>query len=255
MITLKGDKNSTHNKAMKKALGMSGGALVKAFDMGPSGAHAEEKGLPLIQSKTEPIADEAEQNKSDVEDEEEDDPFFDEIREKRLMEMKRKFERQQQFAAMGHGQYKEISEDQFLDNVTKSKYAICHFYHPDFERCKIIDKHLDILSKKYLPTKFIKLNSTKAPFFVNKLKIQVLPTILLFKDGVTKDRIVGFEEMGGKDEFPTKILENRIKKSGVIADIESEDKDEEEEDTKPKNSIRMSGRGAKDDDSGDDVDG
>jgi len=67
--------------------------------------------------------------------------------------------------------------------VTKSKYTVCHFYHPDFERCKIVDKHLAILATKYLPTRFIYLNAVKSPFFVDKLKIQMLPTIVFFKDG------------------------------------------------------------------------
>jgi len=51
---------------------------------------------------------------------------------------------------------------------------------------------------------------------VNKLQIRVLPTVILFVDGVAKDRIVGFQELGGKDEFETIILEERISKSGCI---------------------------------------
>ena len=35
---------------------------------------------------------------------------------------------------------REIVEDEFLPEVTKSKYVICHFYHREFLRCKIMDK-------------------------------------------------------------------------------------------------------------------
>lgn len=34
----------------------------------------------------------------------------------------------------------------FFAEVTKSKYVVCHFYHPSFERCKIIDKHMEPLA-------------------------------------------------------------------------------------------------------------
>ena len=44
----------------------------------------------------------------------------------------------------------------------------------------------------------------------------MLPTIVLFDDGIAFDRIVGFEELGGKDDFPTMALTRRMVKSGVI---------------------------------------
>lgn len=44
-----------------------------------------------------------------------------------------------------------------------------------------------------------------APFFTVKLGIKVLPCIVAFKGGVTVDRVVGFEELGGKDDFATAV--------------------------------------------------
>ena len=41
-----------------------------------------------------------------------------------------------------YGRYTEIIETEFLDTVLKNDKVVCHFYHKDFERCKIIDKHL-----------------------------------------------------------------------------------------------------------------
>lgn len=42
----------------------------------------------------------------------------------------------------GFGEYREIVEEEFLPSVTKNEYSVVHFYHRDFERCKIMDKHL-----------------------------------------------------------------------------------------------------------------
>ncbi len=39
-------------------------------------------------------------------------------------------------------------------------------------------------------------------------------------DGVVVDRIVGFEELGGVDDFKTAALEKRLEKCGVIAKAE-----------------------------------
>ena len=44
----------------------------------------------------------------------------------------------------------------------------------------------------------------------------MLPTIVLFDDGIAFDRIVGFEELGGEDDFPTMALTRRLVNSGVI---------------------------------------
>ena len=44
----------------------------------------------------------------------------------------------------------------------------------------------------------------------------MLPTIILFIDGVAQDRIVGFEEIGGADDFPTINLTRRLIRAGVL---------------------------------------
>lgn len=79
-----------------------------------------------------------------------------------------------------------------------------------------------------------------APFFTVKLGIRVLPAVVLFKNGVSVDRVVGFEQLGGKDDFSTASLEARLKAADVVssskaaaarrADGEgSEDEDEQQQ--------------------------
>jgi thioredoxin-like negative regulator of GroEL len=63
----------------------------------------------------------------------------------------------------------------------------------------------------------LKINVENAPFLVTKLKIQVLPCVLAFVNGVSVDRIVGFEGLGyTQDTFTTKDLEAKLLQSGVI---------------------------------------
>ena len=44
----------------------------------------------------------------------------------------------------------------------------------------------------------------------------MLPTIIMFDNGVAVDRIVGFEELGGVDDFPTLTLTRRLIRGGVL---------------------------------------
>jgi len=108
-----------------------------------------------------------------------------------------------------YGEYQEIVESEFLPYVTKAKYSVCHFAHKDFERCKIIDHHLRKIAPEHTECKFLRLDAEKAPFFVNKLAIKVLPTLCCFKDGILVDQIIGFEDLGARDDFKTLALTRR----------------------------------------------
>ena len=79
-----------------------------------------------------------------------------------------------------------------------------------------MDKHLSILAKKHLEAKFVKINAEKCPFLTERLKIRVIPTIMLVKDSKTRDYIVGFTDLGNHDEFSTEMMEWRIATAGVV---------------------------------------
>ena len=63
-----------------------------------------------------------------------------------------------------YGNYTEIIETEFLDTMLKNDKVVCHFYHKDFERCKIIDKHLQIIAQSHRETLFVKINAEKTLF-------------------------------------------------------------------------------------------
>jgi hypothetical protein len=152
----------------------------------------------------------------DEEMDEEEAKIMRDIREKRMEEMKSEHHEARENLIKGHGKYTEITESEFLDYVTQSKNVACHFYHRDFERCKIIDMHLKIIAQLHPECRFITLNVEKAPFFITKLQIKVLPTIVMFINGVAVDRTIGFDEIGGRDDFPTLNLIRRMVKSKLL---------------------------------------
>ncbi|KAJ1696724.1 hypothetical protein LUZ63_005236 [Rhynchospora breviuscula] len=158
-----------------------------------------------------------------------DDPELEKLHAERVAALKKEVEKREVLKRQGHGEYREITEGEFLGEVTGSEKVICHFYHHEFYRCKIMDKHLKALAPLYLGTKFIKLDAEKAPFFVAKLAVKTLPCVILFKKGIAFDRLVGFEDLGRKDDFSTRSLENILKKKGIIDDKKGDGSDGEED--------------------------
>ena len=130
--------------------------------------------------------------------------------------MKADYEEQQRNRTLGHGTYIEITEQEFLPTVTKTKYVCVAFFHKDFVRCKIIDMHIQRLVREHEECRFVRLDAERAPFFIEKLQIKMLPTLIMFVDGIAYDRITGFDELGGSDDFPTIALTRRLIKGGVL---------------------------------------
>ncbi|CDP01977.1 unnamed protein product [Coffea canephora] len=155
-----------------------------------------------------------------------DDPELERLHADRIAALKKEAEKRQELKRQGHGEYREITEGDFLAEVTGTEKVICHFYHREFYRCKIMDKHLKSLAPRHLETKFVKLDAENAPFFVAKLAIKTLPCVIFFRNGIAIDRLVGFQDLGGKDDFTTKALEILLLRKEMI----KENKLEEEED-------------------------
>ncbi|XP_029395104.1 thioredoxin domain-containing protein 9 isoform X2 [Mus pahari] len=139
------------------------------------------------------------------------------LKEKRLAALRKAQQQKQEWLSKGHGEYREISSERdFFQEVKESEKVVCHFYRDTTFRCKILDRHLAILAKKHLETKFLKLNVEKAPFLCERLRIKVIPTLALLRDGKTQDYVVGFTDLGNTDDFTTETLEWRLGCSDVI---------------------------------------
>merc|ERR1712173_533800 len=85
---------------------------------------------------------------------------------------------------------------------------------------KIVDEHMKKIAPKHTEARFVTLNARKSPFLVNKWKVRTMPTICCIADGYLVDKIIGFDELGGKEDFPTLALVRRLAKSGGIKDPE-----------------------------------
>ena len=146
-----------------------------------------------------------------------DDEDLESLRERRKEEMKRAARQRAEWRAKGHGRYAELTtEKEFFEAAKGSKRMVCHFYRPTTWRCEIIDKHVGELAPAHEETRFVKINAEKSPFLCEKLHIWMLPTLVLVKEGKTEHSIVGFDELGGSDDFPTEHLEAVLTAHGML---------------------------------------
>ncbi|KAF7259521.1 hypothetical protein EG68_03035 [Paragonimus skrjabini miyazakii] len=110
---------------------------------------------------------------------------LEQIRQRRLKQMKEESLKRSEWLAAGHGVYSELSNERdFFDACKKSTSGfVCHFYRSSTFRCKIVDKHLSLLAPKHVECRMTKIDAEKSPFLAQRLNIVVIPTLILIKDG------------------------------------------------------------------------
>ncbi|KAI0772622.1 hypothetical protein BC629DRAFT_1529046, partial [Irpex lacteus] len=126
-----------------------------------------------------------------------------------------RMERLKKLKENGHGRYDEIMEEKVvLQTTIEEPLCIIHFYMPNFRRCTIMDRHLEKLAPKYFSTRFLRVCVENVPFLVEKLGIkQKLGEVLVPSPSLSRSigsRLVGFEDLGNKDNFETSLLERKL---------------------------------------------
>lgn len=166
--------------------------------------------------------DDSDDDDSDYDDLlQDDDPVLEELRQRRMEELKQAQQKRAQHLALGHGQYRQINQDEFLPECTgSSEFVAVHFFHKAFERCKIMEHHLKRIAPHHVECKFLCIDVEKAPFFVEKLQIRTLPTLIVFRGGKAVQRLTGFEGLqvtpDDPDTWKTENLQEWLAQTGAI---------------------------------------
>lgn len=161
-------------------------------------------------------------------DDEGDDPILDALRQRRLAELKQQQIKHAENVAKGHGELRTIAQDDFLPECTgTSEWVVVHFFHDEFQRCEILDHHLKLIAPRHKECKFLRTNANKTPFFVTKLNIRTLPTLMVFQHGKMVDRLTGFDKLAvdpqEPDKWRTSRLQQWLAQTGAIKYIPSKE--------------------------------
>jgi hypothetical protein len=154
-------------------------------------------------------------------DDDDDDAELLALRNARIEELKREQGKRAEHVSLGHGTLRTITQDEFLPECTgSSRFVVVHYYHDDFERCKIMDYHLRTIAPEHVEAKFVRIDASKSPFFVSKLRIQTLPSLFVFDMGREIGRLTGFEGLAlnpkKPDEWHTGRLQEWLSSTGAI---------------------------------------
>ena len=90
---------------------------------------------PIAAYKIDAGEDKPEANSDSDEDyamDENEEKMMRQMAEMRMAAMKEEFAEKQINKTLGHGTYSEITEQEFLPLVTKTKYVVVAFFHKDF---------------------------------------------------------------------------------------------------------------------------
>merc|ERR1740116_109271 len=140
------------------------------------------------------------------------------IHQKRKQQLKAEWKQKQQEMAQGAGRYEEMDERSMLKLASKGTNIVMHFYASGIDLSKIVDEHMKKIAPKHTEARFVTLDARKSPFLVNKWKVRTMPTICCIANGYLVDKVIGFDDLGGKEDFPTIALVRRLAKSGTIKD-------------------------------------
>ena len=167
-------------------------------------------------------------NNSSSDSEDEFDHLLDEeneelaaIRQARIAQLKQQQSQHATNMSLGHGSLRTIKESEFLSECTgSSKYVIVHYFNDEFERCKIMDFHLKIIAEAHVEAKFLRMDASKAPFFVAKFQVRTLPSLFIYEEGKEIGRLTGFDGLAlnpkKPDEWHTGRLQEWLSETGAI---------------------------------------
>ena len=123
------------------------------------------------ENKTNQLKDDSEDEFGDIDSEEE--RIMNHQITSRMADQEKTREKEKVRLSRKYGEVRDIVETEFLDIMIKNDKVVCHFYHDQFERCKIMDKHIRKIADLHPETLFVRINAEKTPFFTNKLQVTV----------------------------------------------------------------------------------
>ena len=170
----------------------------------------------LLQKSQQPTKEDDPASDSDTDSLLDDaDPIFASHRAARLQQLSTALSAQKSLLSASHGTITTLSsEKEVMEIVTATKRTLVHFFHPDFHRCAVMDRHLEAMAPVHVEVRFLRIEAANAAWLCGKLGIRVLPCVIGWVDGKEATRVLGFEGVG--EGCRTGDLEEVLVRGGLL---------------------------------------
>lgn len=151
---------------------------------------------------------EAEMDKKNLDEEDED--FLEQLKKRRMEEMKQKL------ADQKYGRYLTIQASEFIKEVNEAGngvYVIVHLYADGKDECQVLDECLQQLSLEHRYAKFVRVKGSLA---IPNFPERNCPTILIYYEGTMKLQFTGLAAFGGLKHCSTKTIEWALAAAKVL---------------------------------------
>lgn len=148
------------------------------------------------------------------------DDDYETLRKRRLAQLRKGAEDRARWQRNGHGTVAELPEKEFFGRAKGSERMVVIFFRKGTSRyTEDVNDHMARVAERHFETFFAKVDAEKAAFLCTKLRIRVMPSIVLVKGGEIERVVAGldaFAEGGGK--FSTVGIERRLFEMGMLTD-------------------------------------
>lgn len=146
-----------------------------------------------------------------------DGDALEDIRRKRLEVMKLMYEVWKSVLECGYGVVNDLDDEKvFFEKMKGEDKMIVYFYRISSWSCEVMDKYVAAVARKYMEMLVCRINVEKLLFLMEKFKIWMLLMFCLICNIKVVDYIVGFDDVGGMDDFFIEYLRLVFVSKGVI---------------------------------------
>lgn len=147
------------------------------------------------------------------------DDDLEALRKRRLAQLKKDAEDRAMWKRNGHGALMALSEKDFFARAKGVQRMVVIFSRPGSSRyAEDLKEHVARVAESHIETLFATIDAEKAPFLCPRLKIRMLPSLVLLKNGEIGKVLHGLDQVNPTGKFSTAEIEKRLFDFEMVTD-------------------------------------
>lgn len=149
---------------------------------------------------------------------------LEELRRKRIEEMKKKAESELLWRRSDHGKLCRIVEKDFFSRPKESERCVFVLSRPGTSTlARDFEEYLARVAERHLETFFGLLDAEKCPFICDRFHLQIMPSVIIVKDQKVCRVLHGLDYFSTNGKFSARFLESRLYELGMLTNMDIND--------------------------------